>query len=198
MGKRDFTVDSNTDLLQESFKLLATKLNSTPSYVKAFTGRFYEAVVQQMRGLASQWLTALHHHKYNWQDKDFLDKVVYPGVASSIKGLENTIKLGRELCCPKFVPTNIRHRFVNAPCSSMWPEDPDLELEIRKFFRGKRRRTENSFKSSYRGARNNKRGQFRGRRSRGQFNRGNRRRGANRGSSDTQSRTDSNNPTAAK
>ena len=45
-----------------------------------------------MRSLASQWLAALHHHKYNWEDKDFLDKVIYPGVASGIKGLESMIK----------------------------------------------------------------------------------------------------------
>ena len=197
-GKRDFTVDSNTDLLQDSFKLLATKVNEKPSYVKAPTSRFYEAVVQQMRGLASQWVTALHHHKFNWQDKDFLDKVVYPGVASAIKGLENTIKLGRDLCCPKYIPSNLRYRFVNAPCSAMWAEDQDLDLEMRKFFRSKRRRTDNFSKTSYRGARNNKRGQFRGRRTRGLSNRGYRRRGANRGSSDTQSRSDSNNPSTSK
>ena len=197
-GKREFTVDSNTDLLQDSFKMLATKVNPKPSYIKAFTGRFYEAVVQQKMGLASHWVTALHHHKFNWQDKDFLDKVVYPGVASAVKGLENTIKLGREMCCPKYVPNTIRHRFVNAPCSSMWPEDQDLEFEMRKFFRSKRRRPENSSRASYRGSRNVRRDQFRGRRTRGQFNRGNRRRGSNRGSSDTQARTDNNNTSSAK
>ena len=115
-------------------------------------------------------------------------------MASSIKGLENTIKLGKEWCCPKYVPINIRHRFVNAPCSSMWPEDQDLDFEMRNVCHSKRLLTENSSKASYRGARKYKRGQLRCSRSRGQFIRGNRRRGANRGSSDTQSRSDSNNP----
>ena len=70
--ERDFTVDSNTARLLESFKLWATiKFNSC--IYQDLHRSVSETVVQQMRGLASHWFTALHH-KYTGKDIDALDK----------------------------------------------------------------------------------------------------------------------------
>ena len=79
-------------------------------------------MAQLCKSLASHWLTALHHHKYSWEDREFLDNVVYPGLAQAVKGLESTIKVGREAHCPKNISFNLKYRFVNAPLSVLWPE----------------------------------------------------------------------------
>ena len=133
--KKEFTVASDTSLLKDSFSLLTVKLNNPPNYIKSPTGLFFDNMRYQLKCLASQWVTALQLHKHNWQDKEFLDQVVYPGVANAVLSLETLVRLGRSAALPKTFPGYLRAKFVNAPISTMWPEDRALDEEIRKFFR---------------------------------------------------------------
>ena len=180
---KEFSVSSEATLLSESFSLISFKLNSPPNFIKIRTHFIYDLIRHQVKSLTYQWATALLLHKQEVMNHEYLEHMVYPGVAEAILALEASVRQSRHLALPSKTAKMLRYKFINAPIDKLWPDDEKLLEDINKFFRDQRYRAARSgnFRGSNRGSRGygyrgfSQRGMQRGqraKRSRGQRGRG--------------------------
>ena len=182
---KEFSVTSEASLLSDSFSFISCKLNAPPNFIKMKTHYMYDQVRHHIKSLTYQWATALKLHKEEVKNHEWLELVVYPGVAEAVLGLEASIKQVRSQALPNKIGRILRYRYINAPIDKLWPEDEKLIEDIRKFFRDQRfkatkagnfRGSSRGFSGRRYGARGSYRGSQRGqraRRSRGQRGRSN-------------------------
>ena len=165
----EFTIFTNTNLLQDMFSLINCSMAKPPNYpkLKRYPFAHFNAVKACIKALSLSFVTASKLYAQSWQNVEVLEHLIFPSVYANMEALRNSVKALRHSVLPATIPYYLRCKFVDAPLSSIWPSDETILNPLRQFFRTGDRRRGSSFQ------RGRGRGSSRGRRSfRTQSNRG--------------------------
>ena len=136
VGKLEFGVATNVDLLKNIFDLVNSSISDPPAFTSDKPKIYFLLMALRCQFRSFITLGSFISSGYDslCLDHDLMDNVILPGLVGALESIKLIVKHIRCVVIPRSTPLNLKMKFLNAPLFPLWPND--VCDEIKQFFSG--------------------------------------------------------------